>query len=534
LLAFDAAPASRDVTSTPVASVAPPLYAVFALPFSVLGLRGLIALQVIAFIVCAWFVHSITRRRTGRVDLAWLALATFVLASFSIEYAQGVWPHMLAVALVLAAFDFIGRLGNSDRSRRSALMLAAFAGLCAGAAAGVRYQNVAIAGLLGLTLLVWHRSAILPFVLGLALPLFVSGAMNANRIGSWNPISKGPGYTKMGLAHQAPERAHDAFTSTWARAVDFTAWPQPRPDGAVEDVFRKHPVTGAFQQLGGLKKALLQSSPWALVSLLAVALAWRRRRDGVDSRHILELRRISLLVAGVLGMFALYGFRHDGLCFNQRYLLELMPLLSIALAIALADLDLRWKFLAAGATGGVVLGVLVTQLEPGDVTRQLAVMKAPLVLAAAAVGAWLLARRPGRVRAGTFTVLLGVNLGWAGAIHLREDLVESRKLRDTNRQRLNDFEAAVPAGHPIAIIAYYGNKDAFGPLTLDRDVVIVDPWIDRSASIRLLVDAMVAQGRTIFVAGPLPGPTVSALSSGYRPTRVERARSIFQLVPIRP
>jgi hypothetical protein len=410
--------------------------------------------------------------------------------------------------------------------------MAALAGLCAGAAAGVRYQDIAIAGLLGLTLLIWRRGAIIPFVIGVAVPLLVSGAINAQRIGSWNPISKGPGYTDLGLTQKAPQRAHDAVVSTWARVVDFTAWPAPQPDGVVEDTFRKNPETGAFLQLGAVKKSLLQSAPWALMALFAIALAWRRRGDAGEPTRSVELRRISLIVSGVLGMFALYGFRHDGLCFNQRYLLELMPLLSIALATALADVTIRWPFLAAGVAGATVLGLVVTHLEPTDATRQVATMKAPLLLAAATVASWFLARRAEAVRSGAFALLLGTTLGWAMIIHLREDVAESRKMRTFNRTRLEGFREAVPAGGPQGIIAYYGNKDAYGPLTLERDIVIVDPWIDNAATLRPLVDALAARGRALFLASALPRPAVEALSSGYRPTRVEGAAGLFRLVPV--
>src|SRR5262249_47092907 len=73
LVAFDAGPKGRVVERTPASSVSPPLYAPLALPFSYLGVRGLIALEALAFVVCAWLVHVASGRRP-------LALATFLVA----------------------------------------------------------------------------------------------------------------------------------------------------------------------------------------------------------------------------------------------------------------------------------------------------------------------------------------------------------------------------------------------------------------------------------------------------------------------
>src|SRR5262245_53031657 len=50
LLFFDPTNRSRVVTSTPVGSTAPPLYAFLALPFSFFGWRGLTALNTVSYL----------------------------------------------------------------------------------------------------------------------------------------------------------------------------------------------------------------------------------------------------------------------------------------------------------------------------------------------------------------------------------------------------------------------------------------------------------------------------------------------------
>ncbi|HLF20591.1 MAG TPA: hypothetical protein VI704_07360, partial [Bacteroidota bacterium] len=56
LVYFDPEANHRIVSSTPVTSLAPPLYAFIALPFSVFGVRGLILLNILAFLITAFLV----------------------------------------------------------------------------------------------------------------------------------------------------------------------------------------------------------------------------------------------------------------------------------------------------------------------------------------------------------------------------------------------------------------------------------------------------------------------------------------------
>src|SRR5262249_17419457 len=152
--------------------------------------------------------------------------------------------------------------------------------------------------------------------------------------------------------------------STWARVVDYSAWP-PMPPGVhlLPVLLPKEPETGAFLVLGALKKAWLQSSPWLLVALLGLGRAAFRKG---------EARALALPILGVLGLFPFYGFRRiDGWCFNQRYLLELMPLAAVALAWALDGLELRWLAALAGAALAWLLLHFVMQRSPFAPARQL-------------------------------------------------------------------------------------------------------------------------------------------------------------------
>src|SRR5207249_4604219 len=89
-----------------------------------------------------------------------------------------------------------------------------------------------------------------------------------------------------------------------------------------------------------VKKAVMQSAPWVILSLLLFVAAWVPARwipwANLGSSRRRQLRLLSLVTFAILGTFAVSGvLRDDGLSFNERYLLETLPLLAIAFAWAL-------------------------------------------------------------------------------------------------------------------------------------------------------------------------------------------------------
>ncbi|HEX2678452.1 MAG TPA: hypothetical protein VHM19_17490, partial [Polyangiales bacterium] len=201
LLFFEPATRFREVTATPVYSTAPPLYAFMAWPFAWFGLFGLIALNVLAYCATGALVFAMTRRLSQQPRTPWLALGIFMLCTYSIEYAQGLWPHMLAVALTTAAANAAMRARAEGGARDAAV-----SGLCAGLAIGTRYQNLALALLIGAGAVLWgtKRARIAAgFTAGLALPLMAASTINALRLGTWNPVSKGPWYITLRLPDES-------------------------------------------------------------------------------------------------------------------------------------------------------------------------------------------------------------------------------------------------------------------------------------------------------------------------------------------
>lgn len=509
---FDPAPNSRGLPTTPVTSVAPPLYAFLALPFSFLGWRGLIALNTLSFLVAAWLVFRLTERHSEARAAPWIATCAFVFGSFNVEYAQGMWPHMLSVALCLGAFSLASDVRADARALR-----ALGAGALAGLAAGVRYQNIAFAGLVGLGLLLWaNRRLVMSalYGLGIGLPLAASSIINHQRFGSWNPVSKGARYTNLSIVKGGGSNWLDAPHAIWAKVVDFRAHP-PIGSGAPGTWGWAPDGNGAFVFMGTVKKALLQSSPWLVLAFGLAAAAWWRRSMPLSKRN--EARAMSLLLAGILGMFALAGFRHDGLCFNQRYFLELLPLGAVGLAWGLDDLRLTVRPLLVGGLLAALAAALMLFAEPGSLLRTSMLMEVPLVLAAALLGSWILALR-GKIGARLPAALVAASLVWAFAAHVGDDLRASRELRGKNAERLRALSSLVPAH--AALFTFWGAKDALGPLLLERDFVLVDPNNSRGADMPMLADAFLKRGTRVLVdAGTFPGPVLLPLLERY-PYRV--------------
>lgn len=504
LLAFEPAPQQRPHVEVPVASSIPPMYGFFAWPFSFAGVPGLQWLNILGVLWATWLVYALTMRFAARRETAWLAAALFLLGGYVIEYAQGIWAHGLSLGLCMSAFYAAARAREHDSVR-----WAAIAGLAAGFAAGVRYQNAALAGLVGLGVVLLGSNRVrcgLAYGVGAGVPLALSSLVNHARLGYWNPISKGSAYLAGAAERRGWSAIPDALTSTWARVVDASAG---RPFGgtalSLELGMPKDPDTGAVMVLGVARKAMLQSSPWIALALVAIVLAWFSR-SSIPAAQRREIRAASVIFVGMLAVFAYFGYRRtEGWSFNQRYLLELTPLAAVCAAFAVERLDPRRSALVAGAFLGVAVAVAALWGAPAwSNARVLLLMMLPVLLGCGIV-ALSLAERLDRLQAATLrrvraaiVVLTMVGLGWALVVHLEEDVSASRDRRASNLAMANAVDRVLPDA-PVALFLYYGARDPFPGMWLTRDIVIVDTWPDEGRDASTLVDALFAEGREVFV-----------------------------------
>jgi hypothetical protein len=526
LLYFDPGLDEHADVTTPVVSTAPPLYAPLALPFSYFGWYGLVALNAIALVATAGAAFVMTARRAQTHAAPYVAALTALFGGYAIEYAQGVWPQMLSMALVFGAFYWAVRSEELASPR-----LAILAGALAGLACGVRYPNaVSAAALLGGLLLFSaqrFRSA-LAFAGGASVPIVCSSILNHARSGLSNPIDKGTGYLRPGEAYSA--RWLDALRCAVARFIDFSAQAPLQGHAAkVHFYMQKSAETGVYLIGGAVKKAWLQSMPWVGLALVVLVLACRPR--GEASRTF-PARLAGLVVFAMLGVVAWSGSsRVDGFCFNQRYLLDLLPFAAVAVALAADELPWRPKEVVAGVAIAAALLAYTFSLSWRDAFRQHSIAKVPLGLAVATIAAFAWRRHP--VGASLASGTLAAALAWSLGVHLLDDLPASRRMRELNAERLESAAAQVKG--PAACFAYWGGKDALGPLALDRSVVIADVWADGAEAAPALRDEFLRQGRRVYLAMPIPDEELARVVGTHRVARLETEHGepglVYELFP---
>lgn len=373
----------------------PYLYVLLAAPFqALLGFRGLFVINAVAFGVATWLCHRLALQLLGSRAVAQLAAALFALASYAGSYAIAAWPHMLSVALVLAACSLTTRAaqhalaadsassapsGAANRGGRPVPWCAFAAGALSGTALGVRLDTVLIVPVLLAPLLLarpvrWRSLTAL--ALGAAGPLVCLAVINGLRWGIWFPVTYGRSIvddlpaavalTALCAAFAVAWRSRQTLRFTalrrrlgwvagsvalaslllpwvrelawgwmrgaWILLVDLSALPLDRAEAGLSRT-----PDGGVVYVGTLKKALLQSCPYlaVLAALLPTALRSRAQPPGAEG-HARGTALLALFAAPAL-VIAFYARSawHGGLAFNLRYFCLCLPFLSILCAHAI-------------------------------------------------------------------------------------------------------------------------------------------------------------------------------------------------------
>jgi hypothetical protein len=82
-------------------------------------------------------------------------------------------------------------------------------------------------------------------------------------------------------------------------------------------------------------------------------------------------------------------------------------------------------------------------------------------------------------------------------IHAADDVRASLQVRRTNWDVVREIDPHVAPGS--AIFAYWGGRDALGPLMLTRNALILDAWADDGASVPELTRALQEKGTHVYV-----------------------------------
>ena len=105
------------------------------------------------------------------------------------------------------------------------------------------------------------------------------------------------------------------------------------------------------------------------------------------------MRALSVLVLPALVMFSMAGFRMDGLAFNQRYLLEIVPLAAIIVAICLDGLYVPTTHVVGGFLVAA-FSVAILLMIPSSHIQHVAILRVQLLLGLTLVVAWIFRSRP--------------------------------------------------------------------------------------------------------------------------------------------
>jgi len=485
--------------------------------------RGLVALNTLAYLATTAMVFWYAQKYAATRGIGWLAAITYALCGFSVEYALGVWPQMLSVALCTGGVIAAGEFTETGRLR-----LAALAGFLLAFAAGVRYQNAAVLGTVGVALVVWSRKRFLglsSFALGALVPLTSSAIFNHARFGSWNPISKGGDYINVPFVQNASTSWLEPLIMFWARVGDYSTRPFINSD-AFQGWLTYDTPTGGYLVFGlALKKALLQSAPWAGLGLLTLCAGWIGGRRESRWRQV---RMLSAVTAATLLVFSFAGLgRDEGLSFNQRYFLELVPFLAIGFAWGLDGFPLPVRSIVIGSVlGGLAVLALLFMISPLaapggwlSTVKIVVLLKVPLILAAGLIGLWLVPRA--RVDS-VIGAVAGICLGWAFVLHVSDDVRFDQGFRNYHLGQTNALDRLIP--DRSALVVNRATGDEAGVLAQDRDVVILQTAADDGADATTLIRALLNQKRRVFLIDRGFAPEVrERVTRGLLPTPVGSA-----------
>jgi hypothetical protein len=498
---------------------------------ALLGTRAFILVNAVAAILTLFTVRKICLSQF-KSETVWRITALLLVAgTYWLEYAVGIWPHMLSTYFAVQAYWLALRhLDTGGESKRDAIL----SGLFAGAGILFRLDAVLAVPAIGLILLIYAPRFVrscLWFGLGVLLSIALASGLAWLKFGSANPFSYGKSAGNVTLSAHLPLLAALCIASGALLLWRKSGW---RPDrratvvsllvigaaviaipaaGAMLTKFWNgfvalvvdmrtvvDPRIGVQPGPGGTvmfwflaKKALGQSMPW--IGLTAMLLTGGVARD--ERRPIAML----LIFTAIMTLPYILLSWHGGSSSNMRYFLPVLPALSIVCARIVDEL---WRtvpnailYLTGGVWAALVVGGAWIVLHPSGYVgiHQIVSTWALLATAVVAIAAGLSWRFQPAARKLTI-ILFSMGLLISIALALSD-------FRDTQARRsgaLAISRAAEQLPAKSLIIAYpewtATTLGLNGTLIADREPITAPP------DAKLIGDALNA-GYRVFVTSDL-------------------------------
>ncbi len=448
----------------------PPGTAILGAPLTAaLGPRGLVLMNAIAAAGTLALTYRLAWRMHKDHIVAAGAAALLLVGSFFLEYAYGIWPHMLHTLFVLAAVSFAYEA--SDPDAKKPFLAALCAGILIGYAMLMRSDGILILPGIGVLVLLYAARPILVMAGGLLGLLPAVGFMalaNLQKFGSLNPLSYGTtggGGGSDPLTHfvalgpialffglilavrsgrlRQVTRAQGLAAFIGLIAIGFLI---PQSRGLLQSYLTgfetlvldmstsidKRPGVidgpgGTKSFWGAPKKALAQSLPWLAIFALLIVRPWPQN----GRAHALVLFSVSFWTLP----FILLAW-HGGFSNNMRYFLPLIPLLAISGAAlwrdAVRGIEAPFRLLTLGLISGYALiQVWIMSGSTGvlgahQILPQFAIVIVFLVALVVGSNAW-----PGETAKRSLHGVMAVSVGMAMAYGPLHDLPSSQKTRET-------------------------------------------------------------------------------------------------------
>ncbi|MBI5375569.1 MAG: hypothetical protein HZA77_09045 [Candidatus Schekmanbacteria bacterium] len=458
----------------------PPYYPIVAFPFyRVLGFQGLFLLNIISFAGALYFIYLIAMKLFDDRLVAARSVYLYALSTFAMEYAIGLWPHMLSVFLVMAGMYLFLSYFLPDKGSFSVLIASS---ALLSFSIGIRLLNLEFLVVAAMLILFVQRKIIpaIIFILSAVPSLLLQGAINSSRFGIFDPFSYGH-YKNRNFSYYLlhPElsiififmafviflviKKEELFSgkkllymsgvfsvalvfllvvNTEFRNITFfwlyTCYCN------IFDISSFHydlakDESGGMLFSGIVKKALIQSCPYLILSFLGFIFMLK---EGVTKKR--TLYTYFLFIIPILFMSSF--FFHGGFAFNIRYALELIPFGIISFCWLIRDMRFgKWEITAAGLISSFFL-ILFYYQKVGNIFFENLILYIPLFLSAVLLLLFVYSKRSVSDKISvrfSYKLLLLISIFYSVCAAWAGDVQASRRIRLNNYSIYNSLNTHI-------------------------------------------------------------------------------------------